>query len=79
MDGKSWTTTARHKWKFTFDDKSEIEFYVYKLPNRIQDTQEVDFGGAETQNFELYKQLQDGLGELLRTTAVKKLVISATE
>ena len=54
-DGKSWTTTARHKWKFTFADESEVAFYLYKLPNREQDTEEVGFGDSDRQNFDLYK------------------------
>ena len=45
----------------------------------VQDDEEVGFGGPEKQNFELYKQLQDGLGEILRTKAVKSLSISAAE
>jgi hypothetical protein len=75
-DGKSWTSTSRHKWKFTFEDESTVEFYVYKLPNRIQDDKEVEFGGAESQNFALYKQLQDGLVEILKTTAIKRISLS---
>lgn len=77
-DGKTWTTTARHKWKFTFSDESSVEFYVYKLPNREQDTEEVGFGESERQNFELYKKLQDGLMLKVKSEALTKLTISAS-
>ena len=75
-DGKSWTTTARHKWKFTFADDSEVAFYLYKLPNREQDTEEVGFGDSDRQNFDLYKKLQDGLMQQVKTKALTKLKIS---
>lgn len=77
-NGKTWTTTARHKWKFTFSDESEIEFYIYKLPHREQDSEEVGFGDSERQNFELYKKLQDGLMQQVKTNALTKLKISAS-
>ncbi|MBA2320349.1 MAG: hypothetical protein H0V89_04260 [Deltaproteobacteria bacterium] len=58
-EGKAWTVTTRHKWRFTFDDGSTTEFYLNKLPNRAPDDQEVSLNSVNTENQALYQRLQE--------------------
>ena len=73
-DGKTWTVTTRNKWKFTFDDDSEVEFYVHKLPAREQDDEAAGLDSVE--NYDLYGKLQGSVMELAKTSAVKSIDIN---
>jgi hypothetical protein len=53
-DGKSWKAVTRYKWKLTFDDGTNEEFYLHKLPERQQDTRSPDEG----ENYAVYGDLQ---------------------
>ena len=57
-DGGSWSIASRHKWRFSFSDGTSEEFYILKLPERAQDTKEVDINDTVTENYELYGRLQ---------------------
>lgn len=72
--GKSWRITTRNKWKFTFDDGSEVEFYVYKLPIRRQDTKTMGLDSVE--NYELYGELQAEAMQATKGSAVTKITLS---
>ncbi len=65
-DGRSCEVSSRHKWRFTFDDDSQVEFWMAKYPARQQDeiTQTIDRGG---ENLDMYVTLQDQLREDLKT------------
>ena len=73
-DGKTWTVTTRNKWKFPFDDDSEVEFYVHKLPAREQDDEAAGLDSVE--NYDLYGKLQGSVMELAKTSAVKSIDIN---
>lgn len=60
-DGKSWTVTSRHKWRFTYDDDSTAEFWLAKHPARMQDTEAVSLEDEQGEDYEIYTQLQDQL------------------
>ena len=64
-DGKTWTVSNRHKWRFTFDDDSQVEFWLYKYAARMQDTTVVDLETVDPENLELYVQLQAQLKQEL--------------
>jgi len=54
------SVTSRHKWRLTFDDDSQVEFWLYKHAARMQDD-----GSSEMENPELYPELLKNLrGEL---------------
>ncbi len=57
-DGKKWTVNSRHKWRFTYDDGTEIEFWLTKHPARLQDTNTVGLDTVNPENYEIYKALQ---------------------
>ena len=65
-DGKSYVVGNRHKWRFTWDDDTEVEFWLKKHPARQPDTQvqSIDRGG---ENLDMYSALQDQLREELKT------------
>ncbi|MFT7517942.1 MAG: hypothetical protein ACI9MC_000066 [Kiritimatiellia bacterium] len=73
-DGKSWGITSRHKWRFSFDDGSTQEFYIYKIPVRGQDT--VSAGLDTVENYELYAQLQADVMTLIKADVVTGIKIS---
>jgi hypothetical protein len=74
-DGKTWSVDQRHKWRFTFDDGSTEEFYLFKLPVRKQDSEEVSFDAANSENRAMYADLQ---AEVQRQAAraVTKVTVS---
>ncbi len=68
LDGKKWTVVSRHKWSFHFEDGTNLEFWLYKHPARMQDPENTD-----GENYNVYIQLQDRLREEMKTvtTSVK--------
>jgi hypothetical protein len=74
-DGSTWTAGSRHKWRFVFDDGTSTEFYVNKLPQREQDTEEVQLDDPDPENHELYAKIQ---GEVIAASQVAptRIVIS---
>ena len=61
-DGKKWAVVSRHKWRFTFDDGTVVEFWFYKHPARMQDPDNTD-----GENYNVYIQLQDRLREEMKS------------
>lgn len=74
-DAKSWTSTSRYKWRFTFEDGSTDEFFLYKLPARKQDTTEVTLDSVSPENAALYAELQ---AEVQRAAAKSVTKITIT-
>lgn len=74
-DGKTWQSGSKHKWRFVFDDGSTAEFYIYKLPAREQDSQQVELDTTNPENYELYGKLQAQLMKDVQS-AVTKIVIT---
>lgn len=70
-DGSSWTVSTRNKWRFTFDDDSQVEFYVYKLPAREQDSEAMGLDSVE--NYDLYGTLQGKVLEMAKSEAVTRI------
>lgn len=69
-DGSQWTVGNRHKWRFTFEDDSTVEFWLNKHPARQQDVDPVDLGDSQGENYGLYETLQDRLREERKTLVV---------
>lgn len=73
-DGKSWTVNTRHKWRFTYDDDSQVEFWLAKHPARMQDEKVVELDDDIGENYDMYTQLQDQLrqevGGLVKSVSV---------
>ncbi len=67
-DGKSWTVSNRHKWRFTFDDDSQVEFWLYKFAARQQDETVVDIYTENPENLDLYVTLQTQLKQELKSS-----------
>ena len=77
-DGKAWTVNTRHKWLFTFDDDSTVEFYMVKYPTRMQDSERVSLDDDQGENYDMYSQLQDQLRlDAKSTSMVKSIKITA--
>lgn len=72
-DGKTWEGASRFRWRFTFDDDTSAEFYVYKLPAREQDT--VGGGLGSSENTSMYAKLQDAVAIQARS-ALTRITIS---
>ena len=77
-DGKSWTANTRHKWRFTFDDDTTVEFYLAKYPTRLQDSERVSLEDDQGENYDMYSQLQDQLRlDVKSDKVVKSIKITA--
>ena len=76
-DGSTWTAAGRHKWKFIFDDGSEAEFWIYKLPERQQEDPAKTQSLNETVNADLQIALQDRVMAAAKSSAVTRVRISA--
>lgn len=75
-DGTSgWTVVNRHKWRLTYDDGSQVEFWLYKHPAREQDDKVVDLETTNPENFDLYTKLQTRLKSEIKTTLVTKVTV----
>jgi len=74
-DGSKGIVTARHKWRFTWEDGSKEEFWLYKHVAREQDDRDVHFGDEVSENFALYTRLQDRLRTEIKTL-VKSVSVS---
>ena len=59
--GGKWTLDSKYKWRLTFDDDSEVEFWLQNVHAMEQDDKEVELGMDNNQNHDLYAQLQDSL------------------
>jgi hypothetical protein len=70
--GKRWTVDSRHKWRMTFEDDSEVEFWLKKHSARQQDDAVVDLDTVEPENRSLYVRLQ----QQLRDDVKGELVVS---
>lgn len=70
-----WLVTNRHKWRFTYEDGSQEEFWLYKHPAREQDEKVVDLDTTNPENMDLYVKLQERLKSEIKTTMVTKVTI----
>ncbi len=64
-DGRRYIVADRHKWRFFFDDDTELEFWLNKLPARMQD--EGDMERDNPENYAIYGELQAQLRNDIRT------------
>jgi len=60
-DGGSFTVDTGYKWRFVFDDDSEVEFYMKKFLVWEQDSEEVGLDTVNPENYDLYGKLQQRL------------------
>jgi hypothetical protein len=66
-DGRRFVVADHHKWRFVFDDDTQQEFWIYKLPAREQDEGGVEFGLDHGENYAIYGNLQQQLRSDVRT------------
>lgn len=71
-EGKKWTANATNKWRFYFDDDTEIEFWIQNIRAMQQDTVEVELGMDAYENPDLYAQLRN---EVEAMTYLKTITI----
>ena len=57
-EGKKWSANATNKWRFYFDDDTEVEFWIQNIRAMRQDTVEVELGMDAYENPDLYAQLR---------------------
>ena len=74
-DGSTWTVAGRHKWKLTYDDGSDIEFWLWKHPARQQDDKVIELGDTNPENVDLYTGLQERLRAEIKTSLVTKVSV----
>ena len=60
-DGGSFVVDTGYKWRFVFDDDSEVEFYMKKHLVWEQDSEEVGLDTVNPENYDLYGKLQQRL------------------
>jgi hypothetical protein len=60
-EGGSYTVDTGYKWRFVFDDDSEVEFYMKKYIVWEQDSEEVGLDTVNPENYDLYGKLQEKL------------------
>ena len=64
-EGKKWSANATNKWRFYFDDDTEIEFWIQNIRALQQDTVEVELGMDAYENPDLYAQLRNEIEEMV--------------
>ena len=74
-DGKAWSANGRHMWRFTFEDGTAEEFYLYKLPARSQDDRTPEPGVEMPENAALYAELQSQVLQAAKSS-LKSIKIS---
>lgn len=57
-DGGSFAVDTGYKWRFVFDDDSEVEFWLKKHIVWEQDAEEVGLDTVNPENYDLYGKLQ---------------------
>jgi hypothetical protein len=72
-DGSNWEIDQRHKWRMSFQDGGEVEFWLKKHPARQQDDQVVGLDTVDPQNHDLYVALQDRLRTEMGTILVVRV------
>ena len=70
-DGKTYQADTLKKWRFVFDDDSEVEFWMKKHRAHQQDEKKVDLNTTNPENYDLYGTLQ----QRLRTERTGDLVV----
>lgn len=71
-EGKKWGLDSKHKWRFTFDDESVVEFWIQNIRTLEQDSVEIELGMDDYENTDLYAKLREELSGL---TYVKSISI----
>lgn len=66
-DGKAWKAADNHKWRLILETGDVLEFWIYKLPARVQEDAVPELG-TTAENVQLYTTLQD---ELMKTKTGK--------
>jgi hypothetical protein len=74
-DGSKGAVSNRHRWRFSYDDGSQVELSVYKYTVREQDDRNIEFGDEATENFALYTKLQDKLRSDSKSVLVKTIAV----
>lgn len=74
-DGSKGNVTNRHRWRFWYEDGSQLELSVFKYTVRAQDDRELQFGDEATENFGLYTRLQDQLRTDVKSKIVKSISV----
>ncbi|MDP6945528.1 MAG: hypothetical protein QF464_15370 [Myxococcota bacterium] len=57
-DGKTYVADSGHKWRFTYDDDTSVEFWLKRHYARQQDAEEVSLDQGDPENHSLYAELQ---------------------
>jgi hypothetical protein len=60
-DGKTYQADTLKKWRFVFDDDTEVEFWMKKHRAHQQDEKKVDLDTTNPENYDLYGVLQQRL------------------
>jgi hypothetical protein len=74
-DGQTLTVDSGHKWRFVFDDGSEVEFWMKKHFAWEQDANEVTLETENPENYDLYAKLQQRLKTEVKSSLVTKITI----
>ena len=69
-DGKVWNVDSKYKWKFFFDDDTEMEFWIENPKALQQDDKEVELGMDDYENKELYSTLQQQICQTVFLTGI---------
>lgn len=72
-DGSKGLVNNRHKWRFSTDDGTAVEFWLYKHTAREQD--DPTEGGDNEEDMGMYTKLQDQLRTDLKSTLVKSITV----
>lgn len=74
-DGSKGVVNNRHKWRFSTDDGSSAEFWLFKHTARMQDDG-ADAAADAEENTAIYPKLQEVLRTEVKTTLVKTISVS---
>jgi len=69
-EGKKWSADSKSKWKFYFDDDTQVEFWIQNYRAMQQDTVEVGLGDEAYENPDLYAQLQNEVKSMVYVKSI---------
>ena len=69
-EAKKWGVDTKNKWKFFFDDETEVEFWIQNYRALQQDTVEVELGMEAYENPELYAELQNEVKSMVYVKSI---------
>lgn len=69
-EGTKWGVDSKNKWRFFFEDETEVEFWIQNYRALEQDSVEIELGMEAYENPELYAALQNEVKSMVYVKSI---------